>query len=198
MNTTWQDTCGTLLALSLVAGLALGSAPTQAQPRTDLAQPYASPGGKVELSAPRNLPEAADPVNQRVLAQTADGLVLVVTVDGATITLDSATPARVPRRVARSERATDGPTVKATGYAGGQIVATTVLPDTLYNASEGDGLVRTERRQIALVLVADRPLDSVTVEAPATGARATLNVSAAYARYCDADRNSPWCPKARD
>lgn len=198
MNTSMQHTLGHLLALGTVAGLAFGSAMAQAQPRSDVLQPHASPGGKVELSEPRSLPEIADPVNQRVLAETADGLVLVVTVDGATVTLDSATPARVPRKVAKSERAAEGPTVKVTGYAAGQAVATTVLPDTLYNASEGDGLVRTERRQIALVLVADHPMDSVTVEAPATGARATLNVGAAYARYCEADRNGRWCPKPRD
>ena len=67
------------------------------------------------------------------------------------------------------------------------------LVDGLLNASEGGGLVRTDKRQISLALAADRPVDSVTIEALATNARATLDVRQAYSRACEADRNSKWC-----
>jgi hypothetical protein len=137
--------------------------------------------------------DAADPVNQRVNAQTVDGVVLTITIDGATVTLDAVAPARVPRRVARANRDPVGDAVKVTGLIGGKAVATTIAPDNVLNASEGQGLVRTTRRQLAIALATDQPLDSVTVEAPATAAKATLDVRAAYARICEADPRNKWC-----
>lgn len=118
---------------------------------------------------------------------------LTVTIDGATVTLDAVAPARVPRRVARASRNPVGDSVRVTGFIAGKAVATTVLPDNVLNASEGEGLVRTTRRQLAIALATDRPLDSVTVEAPATAAKATLDVRAAYARICEADPRNKWC-----
>ncbi len=160
-----------------------------------LPPPSASDGGKVELLPARPIADSADPITQAVAAQTVDGLVLLITIDGATVTLDSAVPARVPRRQARSARVAGGDVVKATAFTGGQALSTTVVPDTVLNASEGGGLVRTERRQISLMLAADRAIEYVTVQALATGASATLDVRPAYARICETDRNSKWCPR---
>jgi hypothetical protein len=87
----------------------------------------------------------------------------------------------------------EGDQVRATAFIGNQSVATTVVPDNVLNASEGGGLVRTDKRQISLALAADRPVDTVTIEALATNARATLDVRQAYARACEADRSSKWC-----
>ncbi len=157
--------------------------------------PSASDGGKAELLPPRPIGDDADPLNRHVAADTVDGLVLAVTIDGDTVRLDSALPARVPRKLARAERQPGGDAVTATALANGQVVSTTVVPDTVLNASEGEGLVRTPRRQIALVLATDRPVDTVTIEAPATGARASLDVRSAYAQICQADPNNRWCPK---
>jgi hypothetical protein len=103
----------------------------------------------------------------------------------------------VPRRQARSDRAGGADVVRATAFLGAQALATTVVPDTVLNASEGGGLVRTERRQIALVLALDRAVDTVVVEALATNARATLDVRQAYARACETDRSSKWCQQPR-
>lgn len=157
--------------------------------------PAASNGGKAQLLPPQPISESADPVNQRVAAETVDGLILAITIDGTSVTLDAAKLARIPRRMARADRVTGGDTVKATALAGGQVIATTVVPDTVLNASEGEGLVRTTRRQITLVLAADRPIDTVTIEAPATGASASLDLRPAYSSICDADRSSKWCPR---
>lgn len=157
--------------------------------------PTASDGGKAVLIPPRPIAPEADPVNVKVAADTVDGLVVTVTIDGPAVTLDSAVPARVPRRLARADRQAGEQFVKATAFSGGTAVSTTVLPDVVLNASEGSGLVRLTRRQIALVLSADRAIDTVTIEAPATGASATLDVRAAYARFCEADRNNKWCPR---
>ena len=179
----------------VVVGLALVAAPANAQDpvSADRPSPTASDGGKAELLPPRPLADSADPLNQHVAQETVDGVVLVVTIDGASVTLDSATLARIPRRMARTDRATDGDAVKATAFAGGQAIATTVVPDNVINASEGDGLVRTTRRQITLTIASDRPIDTVQVEAPATGASGSLDVRSAYAQICDADPKSKWC-----
>lgn len=191
-------------AFALAAGIVVhGAAMAQASAgagaegagQPALPPPSASGGGKAEWLPARPLADSTDPLTQAVVEQTADGLILLVTIDGATVTLDSAVPARVPRRQARGARVAGGDVVKATAFAGGRAIATTVVPDTVLNASEGGGLVRTERRQIALMLAADRPIESVVVEALATAASATLDVSPAYARICEADRNSKWCPR---
>jgi hypothetical protein len=157
--------------------------------------PTASHGGKAQLLPPKPISEADDPVNQRVAADTVDGLVVVVTIDGTKVTLDSASPARVPKRMTRAERVTGGDTVKATAFAGGKVISTTLVPDNVVNASEGEGLVRNVRRQISLALKTDSPVDTVTIEAPATGAMASLDVRFAYAQICKADPKSKWCPR---
>lgn len=186
-----------LAALAAAASVATHTA-AQAQAITapgSTGAPTASDGGKAVLIPPRAVDEASDPVNRKVAADTVDGLVVTVTIDGPSVTLDSASAARVPRRLARSDRAAGENFVRATAFSGGQAVSTTVVPDVVLNASEGEGLVRLTRRQIALVLSADRPIDTVTIEAPATAASATLDVRQAYARICEADRNNRWCPR---
>jgi hypothetical protein len=164
-----------------------------AQPGERALAPTASDGGRAELLPARPVAPDADPVMRLVADTMVDGLVVSVTIDGATVTLDSAVLARVPRRQARADRAVEGDQVRATAFIGNQSVATTVVPDNVLNASEGGGLVRTDKRQISLALAADRPVDTVTIEALATNARATLDVRQAYARACEADRSSKWC-----
>ena len=181
------------LAVAASTALHVHAQVTTAPASTDA--PTASDGGRAVLIPPRPVDEATDPVNRKVAADTVDGLVMTVTIDGPSVTLDSAIAARVPRRLARSDRAAGENFVRATAFSGGQVVSTTVLPDVVLNASEGEGLVRLTRRQIALVLSADRPIDTVTIEAPATAASATLDVRQAYARICEADRNNQWCPR---
>ncbi len=193
-----------LAVAALAAAAVLLGEPVQAQtqPARDGAgepapPPSASHDGKTQLLPARPIAESEDELNRLATSQTVDGLVLSLTIDGSSITVDSAVPARVPRRQARKERVVGGDLVRATAFAGGQAIATTVVPDTVLNASEGGGLVRTERRQIALVLAVDRAVETVVVEALATNARATLDVRQAYARVCEADRNSKWCPRPR-
>ncbi|MFT7776587.1 hypothetical protein [Roseateles sp.] len=157
--------------------------------------PLASDGGKAVLVEPRPVAESDDPVNGRVLAGTANGLALSLTIDGGTITLNSVAAARVPMRQARPSRDDAADTVTITGLSGGRIVASTVVPDAVLNASEGDGLVRLTRRQVSAVLVASTPIDTLQVSAPATAASATLDVRAAYARLCEAAPGHDWCPK---
>lgn len=156
--------------------------------------PAASDGGKAVLIEPRPLAESDDPVNARVLAETANGLALSLTIDGASVRLEAAVAARVPRRQARTARE-DADVVTVTGLSGGRVVATTVVPDAVLNASEGSGLVRVARRQLAVVLVSEAPIDTIQVSAPATAASATLDVRAAYARLCEAAPEHPQCPR---
>lgn len=157
--------------------------------------PTASNGGTAELLPPRPLADADDSLNRRVDAETVDGLVIVLTIDEANITLDSAELARVPRRQARSKRDADGDQVRVVGLVDGREVSTTVVPDIVLNASEEGGLVRTVKRQISVSLASDRPLDAIRVEAPATAASAVLDVGSAYARICQADPRSKWCSR---
>lgn len=178
---------------SLAAALLAVAGATPAQ--QDGNAPRASDGGRAVLIEPRPLAEADDPVNARVLADTANGLALSLTIDGSNVTLDAVTAARVPRRQARASREAEGDLVTLTGLSGGRVVARSVVPDAVLNASEGDGLVRLTRRQIAAVLVADAPIDTLQVSAPATAASATLDVRAAYARLCEAAPGHDWCPK---
>jgi hypothetical protein len=189
----------TLFSIALVSLFALPSiAQTQEQPVDEPATvgtPEASDGGRVQTLPPRPVPEADDPVNRLVAATTVDGIVVAVTIDGPTVTLDAAAPARVPRRVTRQRRETGADTVRFTALSNGQVVATTVVPDNVINAHEEQGLVRVTRRQIVAALAIDRPVDTVRVEAPATGATGTLDVRAAWARICEADPSSRWCPR---
>lgn len=183
-----------LSQLVAAAAAALACAPLLAQ-TTDVGQPAASHGGTVRVIPPRPVADGEDPLNQKVAAETVDGIVVTVTIDGPTVTLESAVPARVPKRLARANRDTGENFVRATAMAGGQAVSTTLLPDVVDNASEGGGLVRLTRRQVSVVLAADRPIDSVRIEAPATAASGTVDVRGAYARLCEMDRGSKWCPR---
>lgn len=188
-----------LLAASITMSASAQTATTgPGQIETDRAQlviPSASNGGKAQLLPPRPLADEEDPVNTFVAADVVDGLVVSITIDGATVTLDSATLARVPRRLTGSDRDIGGDSVKVTGFAAGQVVSVTVVPDNVVNALEGGGLVRIVQRQIAVALATDRPLDTVQVEAPATGASASVDVRAAYAGICKADPQSKWCSR---
>ncbi|HEU4522350.1 MAG TPA: hypothetical protein VFT12_10125 [Thermoanaerobaculia bacterium] len=176
----------------------LTALPLVAQDQTVRAEePAASHGGTVQVEPPRPVAESEDPVNILVESETVDGLVLSVTIDGAAVTLDSAFPARVPKRLTGPRRDAEGDMVTFVGIANGREISRTVVPDNVINASEGEGLVRVTRRQIAAVLATDEPLDSVRVEAPATGASATLDVRSAYARICEADPQNKWCPRRR-
>jgi hypothetical protein len=166
--------------------------------RLGVGKPQASDGGEVSLSQPAPVPEAEDPVNQRVQADTVDGLVLAITIDGSAIRLDSASPARIPKDAQRanSEGFGDGGSVRAIAFAGGQRVGSVEVPDNVLVASEGDGLVRLTRRQITLAIPVERAVDRVEVEAPATAARATLDVGASYETWCRGDPRGRWCPNA--
>ena len=64
-----------------------------AQQEAKQMQPIASHGGTATVSAPRPLDEHADQLNQSVAAETTDGLVVGITIDGSSISLDSAIPA---------------------------------------------------------------------------------------------------------
>lgn len=198
--TTVLASCLTLALLSAsatVLGQDRDAAGTADDPGTGISSPVASDGGRGELLQGAPVSEDDDPVNRLVAAQSVDGLLLSITIDGATATLDSAVLARIPRRIVRPDRVVAGDSVEVRGLVDGQEVARTIVPDTVLNASEGGGLVRTTRRQIVAALASDRPLDAVQVIAPATGADVVLDVSAAYAAICKADPNNTWCPRQR-
>src|SRR6266571_4455717 len=75
---------------------------------------------------PRPVSPADDPVNQWVIASTVDGLVVAVTIDGGSVALDSATPARIPRVAAtRGASSGGGDQVTAIGFAVGAKVSET-------------------------------------------------------------------------
>lgn len=182
------------------ASIMLSGVPALAQPRPT-PQPATeatseATRGEPRLTEPRPIAEAEDPVNRLVAAQTVPGLALSVTIDGARVTLDSATPAMLPRQAVRRDRplpAGDG--IRVTGLADGREVAATVVPDPSLNAQEGVGVVRLSRRQAQVLLASDRPIDTITVEA--AGARATLDVRAAYAPWCRERRDDKICPSVQ-
>lgn len=164
--------------------------------RLGVGRPQASDGGEATLSAPVPVPEDQDPVNQRVAADTVDGLVLAITIDGSAIRLDSASPARIPKAAQRANREGfgEGGSVRATAFAAGQRAGSVEVPDNVLVASEGDGLQRQTRRQLTIAIPVDRAVDRVEVEAPATNARASLDVGAAYEAWCRGDPRGRWCP----
>jgi hypothetical protein len=136
----------------------------------------------------------SDPINRQGDA-TVDGLVLTVTIDSASITLDTAVLARVPPSAASRGTGGAGDRVTAIGFAAGSRISEASAPDGVLNAQEGVGLVRMTKRQIVLSLPAPRALDAVEVSAPATGATARLDVRAAYAQYCKQYRpDNKYCP----
>lgn len=157
---------------------------------------------RVEDTPPRPVSEAEDPLNRLVASETVDGLVVAVTIDGTNISLDQATPARIPR-ITRIDRLGTGDLspVTAVGYAGGVRVSEAQAPDSVLRVLDDwngrGGIVRFTRREVVIALPAPRALDTVEVIAPATGARARLDVRSAYAPWCRAapERN-PMCPGA--
>ena len=180
------------IKLSIALLAVCGSALAQTDERQPT--PSASAGGKVEIIPPKPLDAAADPVNARSNEATTDGLAIVVTIDGANVTLDSAAFARVPRVLARADRKVEGDVVRAVAFAGGQRITSSVTPDLTVNASEQGGIVRVTKRQVSMVLAADRPIERIEIEAPATNARGSLDVRSAYAEICRADPKNKWCP----
>ena len=150
--------------------------------------------------------DADDPINKYVAQQTVDGLVLSVTIDGPSVTLDQAVPARVRKTPRKPTGKGDFSPVTAVGFAGGAQVSQVAVPDSViralddWNTPHNGALVRVTKRQVVLPLAAPRALDTVEVTAPATGAHARLDVRAAYAEYCAAGqraqvRENPMCPQ---
>lgn len=176
--------------------------PALAQPTPRPGSVAAGPGlpvtaavkGEAQISEPRPIADADDPVNRMVQAANTPGLMVTVTIDGDRVTLDNATPAMIPRAAVR-RLPPGGDQVRAVASAGGRVVAETLVPDQVVNAQEGVGLVRTTRRQISLLLPTGRAVDTLLIEAPATDARATLDVRAAYAPWCRAAQDGEWCPR---
>ncbi len=121
----------------LIAILAAALAsPLAAQPATSNAT----------TSEPRPIADADDPVNRLVEQTTVDGLLVELRIDGAAVSLESAQPARIPRRNERRDLA--GDTITVTALAGGVPAGSATVPDELVNVQEGVGLVRQERRSI--------------------------------------------------
>lgn len=167
-----------------------------------IGRPVASDGGSASVLVPQAVSEAEDVVNRVVAETTTDGLVLVVRLDGAAVELLSASPARIPVRGRREAAAqseggkAEGGVVTAVAYAGGQVVGRVAVSDLVLNASEGDGLVKTPRREVVLPIPVERAPDSVEIEAALTGARARVATAQAYAEWCRADAKGRWCPAA--
>ena len=143
----------TVTASIFVLALVSGAGDIRAQERgaedpgdggQEIAAPVASHGGRVELVPGAPVQEDDDPVNRLVASETVDGLLLSITLDGATASLDSAVLARIPKRLARPDRQVHGDAVEVRGLIDGQEATRTTVPDNLVNASEGDGLVRKE------------------------------------------------------
>lgn len=174
--------------------LLAASMPASAQPR----QP------DVRDVAPAPVDEAADPLNRFVAATTVEGIVLNLTIDGATIELNSAVPALIRRpRSSREAQAGLADRVTATGFAGGARVSSTTVADPVLNAQDdftadgtgrGGGLVRITRRQVQIGLATPRRLDFVEISAPSTAATARLDLRPAYERWCALARGQgPLC-----
>lgn len=177
--------------------VAAAASPAFAQSRQSDNQPapYASDGGTVEIIPPRPVGPADDPVNQLVAAETTDGLVVTVTIDGSTVTLDSVTPARIPRPARRTKPGADDGVVMARAYSGGDEVGAAFTGDPVLNASEESGLVRLAKRQVSIALPAARPATAIEIEAPASRAKATFNVASAYDAWCKESRDEKICPR---
>ncbi len=183
-----------ILAIFVGAAVIQSAAAQPAGNGGDQKAPYASHGGTVRVLPEKAIDPAEDPLNAFAEEQTVDGLVVSFTIDGETITLDSAVVARVPLMAANREgKDLEGDMVFVTGYAGERVVAKAAVPDVLRNAQEGEGLVLTTRRQLSVVLAADTPIDKVEIEAPATDARASLYTGGAYGWFCEAGAQNKWC-----
>lgn len=157
---------------------------------TDDLRPYASDGGEVRFEPVRPVDAASDPVNETVLAGTTEGIVLTLTISGRSVALDGALAARIPKLARRDS---EGEVVRAKAFAGGDLIGEAVVADPIVNILEGEGLVRVEKRQVTIAIIANRPVDRVEVEAAATGARASFDVAGAYGWICQKDQRSKWC-----
>jgi hypothetical protein len=183
-----------------VFALAVSQSPAGSQEaplKSESLQPTASEGGEARFIAPRPVDPADDPVNARAAEDGVDGLIVTLTVDGASVTLDGARPARIPKTAVRANLNIEGDAVRVSAFAGGDAVSDVVVPDPVLYASEGGGLVRMTRRQVVVAIPADRAIDRIEVEAGATLARSSLDVSGAYADYCKDNPRGNWCPTKR-
>lgn len=193
-----------LLSSVLLLALAACSPPAS---QTATTGPTAPVQPKIRDLPKTPVKDTDDPVNRFVADQTVDGLVLSVTIDGASITLDQAVPARVRKTARKPTGQGDYAPVTAIGFAGGARISEVAVPDSViralddWNTPHLGALVRVTKRQVVIPLAAARALDTVEVTAPATGAHARLDVRAAYADYCRAGdqaakgRDNPMCPR---
>ena len=171
----------------LIAVLATALAsPLAAQPATS----------NQTTSEPRPIADADDPVNRLVEQTTVEGLLVELRIDGATVALESAQPARIPRRNERRDLA--GDTVTVTALAGGAPAGSVTVPDELLNAEEGGGLVRQERRSIVAAVPTQGAVDSIEVRVSASGTTRRFDVTSAYAALCRAFREAPFCRGRQD
>jgi hypothetical protein len=145
---------------------------------------------------PRPVADDDDPVNKEA-ASSVDGLVLTVTIDSASIRLDDAILAKIPEDAAQRGAGAAGDRVTAVAFAGGNRVSEGSAADGVLNVQEGVGVVRLARRQVVISLPAPRPVEEVEVSAPATGAKARLDVRSAYDPYCKDRRDDKNCPRPR-
>lgn len=198
------------LPLTLLSGALLLSLAACTPPASQT-----GPKAQAQPTTVRDLPkrpvkDADDPINRFVADRTVDGLVLSVTIDGPSVTLDQAVPARVRKTPRKPTGQGDYAPVTAIGFAGGARISEVAVPDSVvralddWNTPHQGALVRVTKRQVVIPLAAARALDTVEVTAPATGAHARLDVRAAYAEYCRAGekapnqgqgRDNPMCPK---
>lgn len=169
------------LLLVLLLLLAIAASPAIGQPR-----PRAE-----TTSEPRPVAESEDPVNRYVRRHTVDGLVVRLAIDGASIALLGAQPARVPRRNADPDLR--GDTVTITAFTRDRAVGTTRVADRTMAALERVGVVRQARRTIAVALPTPGMVDSIEVRVSASGASQRFDVNPAYAEICRALPRAPVC-----
>lgn len=142
-------------------------------------------------SEPRPLAAADDPVNQWVEAGTVDGLMLTVNVDGPTITLASAQPARIVRPRKASDVSGDRVTVR--GLSSGAEISTLTVADPLVRVVEREGIVRAEQRTLHLALPTPSAVDEIEVHVSVSGAKARFDVRPYYAEICRVLAEHPLC-----
>lgn len=140
---------------------------------------------------PRPIADAEDPVNRLVEQTTVDGLLVELRIDGAAVALESAQPARIPRRNDRRNLA--GDTVTITAMAGAVPAGSVTVPDQMVNVEEGVGIVRQERRSIVAAVPTQGAVDSIEVRVSASGTTRRFDVTSAYAALCRAFREAPFC-----
>jgi len=187
-----------LIASVIALTAASGHARAQEAPlKSESLQPTASEGGEARFIAPRPVDPADDPVNAKVAEATVDGLIVTLTIDGASVSLDGAWPARIPKSAARANLNMDGDAVRVSAFAGADAISEAIVQDPVLYALEGGGLVRQTRRQVVVAVPTDRAVDRIEVEAGATLARTSIDVRSAYDDHCKADPRGKWCPNKR-